>query len=184
MRQVLEHASVAPEGEGAAALDQALGLYPDFPPALMARATERLGRREIGPAVGDLGAYPMLKPRDVNALTLRAGIWIEAGDAERALADWNAVLEVDADNLTGLLNRGQVLANLERWEDASRDVEKVIAARPDLATAYYLRATCRERLGDVAGAADDLERALPAFRDSPRRAEIEEHIAQLRGRAR
>ena len=180
VRRVIDQAAAAGEGEAAAALDQALSLYPDFPPALMARAAERLLRREIGRALADLEAYLMLRPRDAKALTLRAGAWTEIGEAERSLSDWNAVLELNADDAIGLLNRAQVLINLDRPDDARRDLDKLIATRPDQPEAYYFRAACREKVGDLAGAADDLEHALPGVSDPPAGAELEQRIARLR----
>ncbi len=123
----------------------------------------------------------MLRARDVKALTLRAGIWMEVGEGERAPGDWNAVPEVDADDATGLLNRSRVLINLDRSEEARRDLDKLLGARPDLPEAHYFRAGCRERLGDAAGSADDFERALPAVGDAAGRTRIEERIARLRG---
>ncbi len=144
------------------------------------RSTQRWARHEPGPALADLGQYLLLRPRDAQALTLRAGIWMAVGEAERALADWNAVLELDADDPTAQLNRGQVLIKLERCEEARRDLDKLIAARPELPEAYYFRAACRERLGDTAGAAADLEQTLQAVGDAALRAQFEERIVRLR----
>jgi Tfp pilus assembly protein PilF len=180
LRQAIDEAQAAPQGEAAAALDRALALYPDFPPALMVRATERFHRGESGPALADLDRYLTLRPRDAQALTLRAGIWMQTGESGRALADWNAVLEVDAADPTALLNRGRLLLGAGRLEEACRDLDKLLAAPQDVPEAYYFRAACREGLGDADGAAEDLERALPAVGEAAARAEVEARIARLR----
>lgn len=183
LRHALAEAQSAPKGEAGAALDRVLALYPDFPPALMVRATDCFNRGEPGPARVDLERYLTLRPRDAQALALRAAIRMQAGEDEAALADWNAVLELDASDPRALLNRGQLLLRAERLEDARRDLDHLLAARQDLPEAYYLRAACREGLGDPGGAAEDLEHVLTGL-GKDARTEIEARIVRLRGGAR
>jgi tetratricopeptide (TPR) repeat protein len=182
LRGVLGKAQAAQLDEAGAALDRVLALYPDFPPALMARARGRLNRRELGLALADLNRYLTLRPHDGQALTLRARIRMDIGEGELALADWNALLELNPGDATGLLNRGQLLLHAGRLKEAGRDLDKLLAARQDLPEAFFYRAGCRERLGDAAGAAQDLEHVLPAVAEATR-AEIKVRIARLRGRA-
>ena len=60
-------------------------------------------------------------------------------------------------NATLLLNRAQLLAEMERYDAAISDYTEVIMQRPDDENAYYERAMCRLMNHDTIGARIDLE---------------------------
>ena len=64
-------------------------------------------------------------PDDLFALTSRAYLlWLNALD-EEALADYDAILEIDADNVTALLLRGSSNQYMGNVEDAATDFSRI-----------------------------------------------------------
>lgn len=85
-------------------------------------------------------------------------------DPVTATRVFDAVLEIDPDNLTALLTNGNTLASDPTIAASSPDVaaigvrylDRAVAVAPDLAEARLARARARVVQGDVAGAAEDL----------------------------
>lgn len=179
--QALDLASATgADPEADAMLERALRLYPDCPPLLLSRAARRIERGELVPALMDLNGVVSLMPQQQQARMQRAVLLSAGGDDERALADWNAVLEMESGNPAALLHRAQLQIRREQWDAARTDLDALLSTGDENPQAFYARALCREHLGDPAGAADDLERILPAFGDPADRQALQERIATLR----
>ncbi|HWP66817.1 MAG TPA: hypothetical protein VNO26_12970 [Candidatus Limnocylindria bacterium] len=98
------------------------------------------------------------------AVRLEQALGFEAaGEWEQALAalDRAAVLGADRDEVSGL--RARVLLGAGRADDAKRELDALIARRPDAPGPYLQRAHALVRLGRAADAAADFEKAVDAL---------------------
>jgi tetratricopeptide (TPR) repeat protein len=82
------------------------------------------------------------------------------GDAEAALQDFDAALEIDGRNVECLMTRGAVNKKLGRLAEAVHDFSRVIELQPTSAKAYVNRAMTYERADDLQAAMSDSRRAL------------------------
>ena len=115
-----------------------------------------------------------LRPRDSHARFLRGLACDLAGELAGARADCDAALALDPRSADTHANRGQMLAEAGRLPEA-------IARDPGHYRALENRAHARARLGDLAGAVADSERALAVGPAGwPHRAEAETALATAR----
>jgi tetratricopeptide (TPR) repeat protein len=134
--------------------------------ALMLGGTLLLGERPAGahagldvlePAMSDKVARNPSDPavRLEQALAFEAaGHW----DAALAALERAAALGADRDEVSGL--RGRILLAAGRPEDAKRELDALIARRPDAPGPYHQRGLALVKLGRPAEAAPDLEKAV------------------------
>jgi regulator of sirC expression with transglutaminase-like and TPR domain len=87
---------------------------------------------------------------------------------------------MESENPAALLRSAQLHIRREKWDAARSDLDVLLRNGDENPQACYARALCREHLGDPAGAADDLERILPAFGDPADRQALQERIEALR----
>lgn len=111
-------------------------------------------------AVATLDLACSMAPGSVTLLNNRATVLASLGKAERALADWNAVIDIDSANVGARYLRSVEFVRQGRPLDALHDVEWLSAnassdPRSDLALATY-----RVASGDYAGALAPLGRCL------------------------
>jgi len=103
-----------------------------------------------------------LNARDKAATYVNRGILrSRAGDADGALADYNAGLSIDSDLSEGYVDRGATYIALRRYDDALQDINRGIqmgARRPHIA--YYDRAIVDEAMGNIRGAYEDYKKAV------------------------
>jgi tetratricopeptide (TPR) repeat protein len=91
----------------------------------------------------------------------RGNIHIARHEPELALADFNAVTELDEQNAEARLNRGVAMVMLENYGPAIAVLTEALSlgvSEPH--KAYYTRAAAREQLGDLRGALEDYSTAL------------------------
>ena len=179
-RQALADAAQQTTEPAVAALDRAIALYPAFAPALEARARCRLDAGNLAEAIRDAETCLSLQPENVLALSVRAAALTRAEQSDAALMAWKAVLESDPANEAALAQSASLLAAAQHWEEARQHADRLIEINPSLPAAYLLRAGCREKLGDAAGAIADLEQARPAIGDAAALRELEQRISGLR----
>jgi tetratricopeptide (TPR) repeat protein len=82
------------------------------------------------------------------------------GTFDGALADLDAAVGLDPDQLAARYNRGNVRLELGQTDAAIEDFGVVIARMPDFAFAWLNRGLAREHAGDRKGAAEDYAKAL------------------------
>jgi hypothetical protein len=100
---------------------------------------------------------------------------------EEAIAYFDVALKLDPTFHTAIYNKAAVLTNAGRYPQAAALLDSALAKRPDWTEAYYLRARCRERMGNYHAALSDFERALQyAAPTGTARAEIEQSRDRLR----
>lgn len=83
------------------------------------------------------------------------------GDADGALADYNAGIGMDANHGEGYIDRGATYIVLQRYDDALNDLNKGIemgAHKPHIA--YYDRAIVDEAMGNIRAAYQDYRKAV------------------------
>jgi len=76
---------------------------------------------------------------------------------ERALADAEAKLKEDADNLNARFRRGQAYFYLGQNEKSLEDMGQIVQSWPRFATSYQFRSILYARIGDGAAALADLQ---------------------------
>jgi tetratricopeptide (TPR) repeat protein len=91
-----------------------------------------------------------------------------SGHPEEAIADYNRSLELKPDNAFVLVGRGQILVELDRGQDAIRDLEKVLQLAntfPNARNKYWAptQAYTRNGLGAASAAIGDFARAFDEF---------------------
>ena len=93
----------------------------------------------------------------INRAILRA----RAGAMTDAMADYDAALQIGANDGEVYLNRSATLIALKRYADALNDADAAVkrgVARMEIA--YYNRGLANEDLGNIKAAYDDLQAAL------------------------
>lgn len=166
------------EQEALDLLDRALEVNPRHPDAMVFRSIvlDRLGRPGEAAdqliAVGvDLVPTYMVQMVTGFGITL-AGTLASGGDPAKANETLDHVLELDPGNVTALATKGSLLAavaEVAEGEDrtqiaasASATMDRAVEAAEDdpneLPAALLARAEVRARLGDTAGALQDLDR--------------------------
>jgi hypothetical protein len=76
------------------------------------------------------------------------------------LASYAAALAIDAQHAEAYTNRGRLLAELGRSQEALADFDRAILLRPDDVPAHCNRAAYHLQLRDIPRALDDLDRAI------------------------
>lgn len=85
---------------------------------------------------------------------------LKSGQFEKALKQFNALLERRAEDPDMFSYRGAVLLNLHRKREALEDFNRAVSLDPDYSYRYASRAFAKDALGDLAGAIADYEKAI------------------------
>jgi tetratricopeptide (TPR) repeat protein len=120
--------------------------------------------------------------RAAEILRLRSEALLRLDDGEGALRDYDGILRLSPRDVTTLCNRAALLLANDVLSRASQDIARVLAVDPGHAVARLMRAKVREQEGDLAGALEDLEWALPRLTDTGRRRIARESLARVRAR--
>ncbi len=143
----------------------AIELQPDDPQLYYQRAFARAEAEDYAGAIEDFTVVMTMEPlpdsyfdkRDA-ALGRRAGVKLQAGDYDAAIADCELALQRDSHNLEALVIRGMVQTEQGKYAAAIEDFDRVLAVFPAPEVFGY-RAAARRKSGDEAGAAEDFKRA-------------------------
>jgi tetratricopeptide (TPR) repeat protein len=104
------------------------------------------------------------------------------GQLNDALADFDHAVSADAKSVNALTWRALVLEELDRPEEAERDLDRIITLEPTNADPLLRRAQLHRRRGDLTAALTDLEQALRLNPTSDELlSEQSELLAQIRG---
>ncbi len=124
--------------EARAAFDRALEIDPDSTGALLQRARVKAIQGADTEAFADIDRLIDIRPEDERdilmqqqARLLRARIRQQAGDAEEALVDVEAVLEQDDENSPALEIKGLIAAERENYPEAIRIFRKLVQLNRD-----------------------------------------------------
>lgn len=101
-----------------------------------------------------------LDASSVDAWQGRALTYMEQGEFDKAIADFNSLIEKNENNVAAHLAMGEALTNMEKFDEASKHVEKAIELKPDSSLGYTLRARLHLIKEDPKAALADLDKAL------------------------
>ena len=173
--------------EAILAFDRYLELRPADPKAWIARASSRMELGDHAGAVADYTRASELDPNDEVPIAMSATASFRAGDYRAAVDGYTRALGKNSMDGGTYHNRGNAKLMLGDLEGALADFERALnrtlgAANPVQLKASILRsrAIARERSGDPARAADDLEQSLRLDPREPRRERVEADIRRLR----
>ena len=105
---------------------RALNIDPNYAPAYYYRALAYAADRpaqQLGVdrrVVDDLTAVVALEPWNIDAYMARAEAYVDGGDLDKALADYNLAVVVTPDNLDPLLKRGHLVLRAPRLQGRPR----------------------------------------------------------------
>lgn len=155
----LQHADFA---DAKADLDRALAVDPamGWAWAWRGRAWQELGRKRR--ALKDFNAALRLEPLDPHAYAWRGWVRHLLGDSKGALADLSRAVELNRKSSWIFLWKGNVEEALGLIKEAGKDFDLSLGIDQRHVAAMLARAALRLRIGDEAGARDDLERAEAA----------------------
>lgn len=115
--------------------------------------------REMAQAVSDCDHAVMKEPTNPRALTTRGSVWLVAGEAKRALQDFEAALAL-APTAVHFYNRGLAHAKAGEARAAIADYTEAIRLDPELAVAFHNRGYEYELQNNLNTALADYRRAL------------------------
>ena len=99
-------------------------------------------------------------PRYAPAMAMRSDLLWEQGDSTGALEWVNKALDINQFDDDMLHHRGVMLARMERYEEAEKDMDKAIYLNPGDAGAYITRAMIRYFRDDLNGALADYDMSI------------------------
>jgi tetratricopeptide (TPR) repeat protein len=91
---------------------------------------------------------------------LRAVVLSDRNELERALDDWNKIVELEPEDIASFIGRAKLRLARTEWEKAVDDLTRAIAIDPADAYCYRLRAHARSAEHDYDRAIDDCDQAL------------------------
>jgi len=104
--------------------------------------------------------------------------WLEAGDADRAVAAHGRAIELKPSDAEPLIDRSLAHAARQAWAAAITDLDRALALRPNDVEVLVLRAAAWRQSGNSARAVQDAERAL-GFAPDHSEALLERGFARL-----
>jgi tetratricopeptide (TPR) repeat protein len=100
---------------------------------------QQLVRSEQGNNIASLSEVIKNNPTDPNALNLRGAAYGQAGENEKALADFNAALAINPQYSQAYANRALIYVRAKRIPQAIADYDQAINIDPNYAPAYVGR---------------------------------------------
>ncbi len=142
-------------------VDEAINLLKENPPEL-AKAYILRGRmvEDLDAKMENFDLAVKADPKNLEALKLRAILYTEKGENDKAVADLNQLLAADAENQDALAAMSSVLEKLKKYDDALKHIDKLISLSPKQSKGYLLRAGLHAMKDDEQKALDDLNKAL------------------------
>lgn len=147
-------------------IETAIRMEPEDSTYLALRGDLRHRANDHNGALADYDRAIALDPDDDHLVIDRAMIRVDAGDYAGALADYDKAIALSDKASTQVL-RADVLQALERYDEAQKGYEKVIAREPDFPMSYTGRARLHQLRGDRQAAIADLDKALALMPGDP-----------------
>ncbi len=144
--------------------------HPDDADLLVNLAIATLNRQSEGDevlAMDNLDRALELDPSNLRARYCRGLLELHAGEAEAALADFEAVVAEDPEDPDAVYFVGQCLMQLDRADEALEFYQKAIELDPYLRSAYYRAFQTLQRMGKRDEAMATLE-TFKKLEDNPR----------------
>jgi tetratricopeptide (TPR) repeat protein len=147
-------------------LSKAIVLDPKDVDSYLLRSEAHAKRREFARAMSDISAAAALRPGYAKTYAASGDVRAAAWDAPGAIEDYTRALSLDPDYARCYLERGKLLYDAEKWNDAAADLRRgaMMLLGSDRVTAQLLLFAARARAGDVAEAKKELSAAVKAGR--------------------
>jgi tetratricopeptide (TPR) repeat protein len=100
----------------------------------------------------------------------------DAGDHEKAIADYDSAIKLKPDYADGYLNRGMAKESTKDYDGAIADYSEVVKLDPSYAKAFYARARAYEAKGDLQQALAGYQEAAKLVPDS---AKLQQKIVEI-----
>jgi tetratricopeptide (TPR) repeat protein len=135
--------------------DQVLAAEPDNGEALLGRAGVYRYQRKPKEAEALLNKAVSRYPQWTRPLTERARLYLGAGFYDDALRDLDRAEKLNSNDYWIAVDRGIVLVDLNRKQEALPEFNRAIAMNPDAFLAYVYSAGIKDELKDYPGAEHD-----------------------------
>ncbi len=147
--------------EAIQAYEAALALLPEDPAIAhdLSRLAQRLGHLEIAEKL--LQKFLAAEPGNVDGINNLACVLRDQNRYDEAVNLLRDMLQVEPTSALLWNTLGTVLSDQGRMADSLPFFEEALRLEPGMAKARYNRANVRQPLGDLDGALEDLEAALP-----------------------
>lgn len=132
-------------------------------------AVNLLNAGEPDQAYGELNKALALDSTHAQSRILRAFMLLQAGDKKGALADYSMALRSAPDDLGALTNRALIYMEMEKYEEAEKDLKRRLKNDPFNWMASYDLAYCYGLMGDYDRAIEGFDIAIernPKFPES------------------
>jgi tetratricopeptide (TPR) repeat protein len=160
------HLQVGDAASASPPLEAALAIEPDRPLTLVALGLALNARKLYAEAKVHLLRSLAIVPGDLEAIAALGESEEGLGHLEEAAAHAQRVLKDSADHVTANLVMGMVFMKQERYAEARRALEKVVAGQPGSSKGHYQLSLACARLGDEPAA----KRHLALYESSLRQA--------------
>ncbi|MFT4761612.1 MAG: tetratricopeptide (TPR) repeat protein [Paraglaciecola sp.] len=110
-------------------------------------------------ALADLSTGIQLNPKHANAYAMRSMVYFGSRDFEKALADYNTVIDLGSPSSDIIYEKGLVLNELSRFSEALLALNLAISMNPNKGLYYAERAQANLESGNKSAAIQDANRA-------------------------
>jgi tetratricopeptide (TPR) repeat protein len=108
----------------------------------------------------DYGRAIQLDPTNTDAWQGRAVTYMQQGETDKAIADFQRLIDDNKENVNARLALAEALTNMERFDEATKQVDLAIQMKPDSPLAYTVRARLHLIKEDTKAALADLDQAI------------------------
>jgi tetratricopeptide (TPR) repeat protein len=117
--------------------------------------------------------------QQIQAHSRRAQEFLAANRPDLAVGEFKAILALDPDDITARGDLGTLLYFRGDYENAAGDLRAVVKSQPSLWKTVMLLGMCEKRLGNVAAARTDLERAFPQLSEEKLRVQAGMELTEI-----
>ncbi|MFA7004526.1 MAG: tetratricopeptide repeat protein [Verrucomicrobiia bacterium] len=153
--------------EAIAQLDEVIKLAPRFAEARVNRGVLLVNRGRVDPAIADLTRAIELGLKTPAIHAQRGLSHALKGDCAAAVADLDLALKAEPNQMQWLGWRANCLRRLSRFDDARRDLDRVITSDPKLPGAYDERARVFALKGELLLALGDASKQIELAPKNP-----------------
>jgi tetratricopeptide (TPR) repeat protein len=121
---------------------------------------QRGDNRSLQACTDSLSQELLTGPGRASTLVNRGIVYLNRGEVDRALMDFEAAIRADPTMAEGYTNRGLVLLRQENYQGAVTDISRGLELSPvEPEKAYYNRAVAYEEMRNIRAAYHDYRRA-------------------------
>ena len=146
--------------EAKSSFEQALGLSPDLPDALLGQARLAVNNKDATSAMKLIDRVLEKSPTHLEALLMRGDLFRLQNNNEAALSAYQKVVDTYHDNLTARLGMATILVGSAKYDDAAKQLEAVLRTAPQNPTANYLQALAEFKKQNYTQARDVVQQVL------------------------